>query len=57
MSVTDQDRTHLERAAELGQRGWGRVHPGALVGCVMVTEEGEVAEQYGAFATADQKQG
>ena len=45
MAVTDQDRAHLERAAELGQRGWGRVHPNPLVGCVVVTEEGEVAAE------------
>lgn len=40
-SLTSQDRQHLARAIELARRGWGRVHPNPLVGCVLV-KEGEV---------------
>lgn len=35
------DREHLERAVLLGRRGWGRVHPNPMVGCVLV-KDGEV---------------
>lgn len=35
------DATFLRRAIELGRRGWGRVQPNPLVGCVIV-EDGEV---------------
>lgn len=37
-SLSDTDRRLLERAVELGRRGWGRVHPNPLVGCVVATE-------------------
>ncbi len=30
------DSAHLERARILARRGWGRVHPNPLVGCVLV---------------------
>lgn len=40
-SPTEADRSHLVRAAALGRRGWGRVHPNPMVGCVLV-REGEV---------------
>lgn len=40
-SVTDPDLTFLARAEELARRGWGRVHPNPMVGCVLV-REGEV---------------
>jgi diaminohydroxyphosphoribosylaminopyrimidine deaminase / 5-amino-6-(5-phosphoribosylamino)uracil reductase len=45
-SLTEADMAHLERARELGQKGWGHVHPNPLVGCVIVNELGTVAEGY-----------
>ena len=50
--VSDADREHLEAAVELGRRGWGRVHPNPMVGCLVV-KEGRVVgagwhEEYGA---------
>lgn len=39
--LSDRDRAHLERAVALGARGWGRVHPNPMVGCVLV-RDGEV---------------
>ena len=36
--LTSEDRLHLARALELGRRGWGRVHPNPLVGCVLVRD-------------------
>ena len=36
MSLAAADRSHMERALELGRKGWGRVHPNPLVGCVIV---------------------
>ncbi len=36
-----QDRELLQRAVALGRRGWGRVHPNPMVGCVIV-QDGEV---------------
>jgi diaminohydroxyphosphoribosylaminopyrimidine deaminase/5-amino-6-(5-phosphoribosylamino)uracil reductase len=44
MAVTDVDRAFLERAATLARRGWGRVHPNPMVGCVL-TREGEVVAE------------
>jgi len=38
------DRFWLERAVELGRRGWGRVHPNPLVGCVLVRDGDMVGE-------------
>lgn len=38
------DRAHLERAIELARRGWGRVHPNPMVGCVIVREGRRVGE-------------
>jgi diaminohydroxyphosphoribosylaminopyrimidine deaminase / 5-amino-6-(5-phosphoribosylamino)uracil reductase len=38
---TDQDRIHMARAVELGRRGWGRVHPNPMVGCV-ITRDGRI---------------
>lgn len=35
------DASFLQRAVELGRKGWGRVHPNPLVGCVLV-RDGEV---------------
>lgn len=42
----DTDRAYLERAAELGRRGWGRVHPNPMVGCVLVRNGEVLAEAY-----------
>jgi diaminohydroxyphosphoribosylaminopyrimidine deaminase/5-amino-6-(5-phosphoribosylamino)uracil reductase len=44
--ITDEDAAHLERALELGRRGWGQVHPNPLVGCVIVRDGSVVAEGY-----------
>jgi diaminohydroxyphosphoribosylaminopyrimidine deaminase / 5-amino-6-(5-phosphoribosylamino)uracil reductase len=32
------DRRWMERAVALGRRGWGRVHPNPMVGCVLVRD-------------------
>jgi len=32
------DRRWMERAVTLGRRGWGRVHPNPMVGCVLVRD-------------------
>jgi diaminohydroxyphosphoribosylaminopyrimidine deaminase / 5-amino-6-(5-phosphoribosylamino)uracil reductase len=37
-TATPRERELLERAVELGRRGWGRVHPNPLVGCVLVRD-------------------
>lgn len=39
--VSEEDLGFLARAVELGRRGWGRVSPNPMVGCVVV-REGEV---------------
>lgn len=39
--VSEEDLSFLERAVELGRRGWGRVSPNPMVGCVVV-RDGEV---------------
>jgi len=39
--VSGEDLAFLERAVELGRRGWGRVSPNPMVGCVVV-QKGEV---------------
>ena len=43
-TLSSQDRLHLARAIELAQRGWGRVHPNPLVGCVVVKNGVRVGE-------------
>jgi diaminohydroxyphosphoribosylaminopyrimidine deaminase / 5-amino-6-(5-phosphoribosylamino)uracil reductase len=35
---TAAELAFLERAVELGRRGWGRVHPNPMVGCVLVRD-------------------
>ena len=40
----EPDLRFLERAVELGRRGWGRVHPNPLVGCVLAREGRVVGE-------------
>lgn len=42
--ISDTDRAFLDRAAELGKRGWGRVHPNPMVGCVVVRDGVVVGE-------------
>src|SRR5688572_1333653 len=42
--LTDEDLASLERAILLGRRGWGRVHPNPMVGCVLVREGRVLAE-------------
>ena len=39
--VSEEDLTFLERTVELARRGWGRVSPNPMVGCVVV-QKGEV---------------
>lgn len=41
MPLSESDREWLLRAAALAGRGWGRVHPNPMVGCVL-TRDGEV---------------
>ncbi|MCG6990170.1 MAG: bifunctional diaminohydroxyphosphoribosylaminopyrimidine deaminase/5-amino-6-(5-phosphoribosylamino)uracil reductase RibD [Gemmatimonadetes bacterium] len=44
--VSQADVDHLERARQLARRGWGRVHPNPMVGCVLVRDGRVVAEGY-----------
>lgn len=39
--ISAVDRRSMDRAVELGRRGWGRVQPNPMVGCVLV-RQGEV---------------
>ena len=41
---TQDDLLHLEHARALARRGWGRVHPNPMVGCVLVREGRIVGE-------------
>ena len=43
-SLTAVDLAHLERARELARRGWGHTFTNPLVGCVIVSGDGAVAE-------------
>lgn len=45
-AVSPSDLAHLGRAVELGRRGWGRVHPNPMVGCVVVKDDEVVAETW-----------
>lgn len=42
--VSEEDLSFLERAVELGRRGWGRVSPNPMVGCVVVRKGEMVGE-------------
>ena len=44
MDLSREDSRHLSHAIEIGRRGWGRVHPNPMVGCVIV-KDGEVLAQ------------
>ena len=44
--VSSDDLAHLEHARALARRGWGRVHPNPLVGCVIVKDDHIVGEGY-----------
>jgi len=44
MSLTESDRKWLQRAASLAGRGWGRVHPNPMVGCVLTRDRQLVGE-------------
>jgi diaminohydroxyphosphoribosylaminopyrimidine deaminase/5-amino-6-(5-phosphoribosylamino)uracil reductase len=44
LSLSSLDRRYLQRAIDLGKRGWGGVHPNPLVGCVLVKDGQIVAE-------------
>jgi diaminohydroxyphosphoribosylaminopyrimidine deaminase/5-amino-6-(5-phosphoribosylamino)uracil reductase len=37
-AMDSTDRELLEKAILLGRRGWGRVHPNPMVGCVLVKD-------------------
>ena len=41
--MTETDRCMLARALDLAKRGVGQVSPGPLVGCVIVSSQGEIA--------------
>ncbi|MGD8289891.1 MAG: bifunctional diaminohydroxyphosphoribosylaminopyrimidine deaminase/5-amino-6-(5-phosphoribosylamino)uracil reductase RibD, partial [Gemmatimonadota bacterium] len=47
--ISARDAAHLERALELGRRGWGQVHPNPLVGCVIVQGDETVGEGHHAL--------
>jgi diaminohydroxyphosphoribosylaminopyrimidine deaminase/5-amino-6-(5-phosphoribosylamino)uracil reductase len=40
--ASEQDRAFVRRAVELAWRGWGRVAPNPMVGCVIVRDDGQV---------------
>ena len=44
--LSREDVAHLEWARTLARRGWGRVHPNPLVGCVVVRDGRLVGEGY-----------
>lgn len=44
--LSQQDLAYLEWARKIARRGWGRVHPNPLVGCVLVLDHKVVGEGY-----------
>ena len=44
--TSPEDHAYLQRALELGRRGWGQVQPNPLVGCVIVKGGETVGEGY-----------
>lgn len=46
IDCSETDADYLERALALGRRGWGRVHPNPMVGCVLVRNGEIVGEGY-----------
>ena len=57
-ALSMSDQVWLSRAAELAERGWGRVHPNPMVGCVLVKDgklvgEGAHREYGGAHAEVE----
>ena len=44
--LTREDLAHLQWARSLGRKGWGRVHPNPMVGCVIVLDGRVVGEGY-----------
>lgn len=45
-TLSPEDAAYLERALTLGRRGWGRVHPNPMVGCVIVKDGEPVGEGF-----------
>jgi len=43
-ALSPEDREHLARAIKVARKGWGRVHPNPLVGCILVREGVVVGE-------------
>lgn len=43
-NLSEDDHAHLSRAQELAGRGWGRVRPNPMVGCVLVLDGERVGE-------------
>lgn len=46
LPLPEEDLAHLEQAVLLGRRGWGRVHPNPMVGCVLVRDGRVLAEAW-----------
>jgi diaminohydroxyphosphoribosylaminopyrimidine deaminase / 5-amino-6-(5-phosphoribosylamino)uracil reductase len=45
-ALTLEDLAHLARSVEIARRGWGRVSPNPMVGCVLVRAGEVIAEGY-----------
>jgi diaminohydroxyphosphoribosylaminopyrimidine deaminase/5-amino-6-(5-phosphoribosylamino)uracil reductase len=44
VALSERELAWLERALVLGRRGWGRVHPNPMVGCVLVRDDRMLSE-------------
>lgn len=44
--ASEDDLRYLDRARRIARRGWGRVHPNPMVGCLLVRDGVVVAEGY-----------